>query len=242
MTETPTPAPESQPSPADGAPPVAAPQPAAGPDLSWIGADFQTDGQPDLGRFREHYEGLLAEDARRREAPTAPADGRYDLTIPADLDFGDFKPPEGVKIELLADDPHYAPVFDELQAFLHQKGLPQDTATGLVGLLAKYQAAQHIRAVRETAAEFEKLGATPAARDARVQQVRRSLEARLPADQAQALVEVTRSAGAIRALEALIAKNAGPLAAVQTPQKPSFDGLRGSKLLDAARMAAQPRR
>lgn len=235
---------EDQPS-ADAAPAAVA-EPAtpavndSGPDLSWIGDDFRTDGQPDLARFREHYEGLLAEDARRREAPAAPEDGQYDLSIPADLDLGDYKLPEDVKIQLLTDDPHFAPVFDELRSFLHANGLPQQTATGLMGLLAKYQAAQHVADMRAAQAEYEKLAATPQARDARVNSVKRSLESRLPSDQAQALMAATRTSAGIRAIEALLQRSSGPLAAPASPQRPSFEGLRGSALLAAVNAAQDP--
>lgn len=231
MTEATSPTPDAQPA-ADAAP---APAAAAQPDLSWIGADYQTDGQPDLGKFREHYEGLLAEDARRREAPAAPEDGKYDLTIPADLDLGEYKLPDGTQITLMADDPHFAPIFDQLQAFLHQNGLPQQTASGLIGLLAKYQAAQHIRDEQQANAEYEKLAATPAAREARVNSVRRSLEARLPADQAKALMGAVTTSEGIRAVESLLSKNLGPTAAIPQPQKAALEGLRGSDLLRAVR-------
>ncbi len=231
MTETTTPSPESQVSAGD----APAAQPDSGSDLLWIGQDFHTDGRPDVGRFREHYEGLLAEDARRREAPTAPADGKYDLSIPADLDFGELKPPEGTKIELLTDDPNFAPVFGELQAFLHQNNLPQQTASGLIGLLAKYQAAQSIAADKIYSAEIEKLGPTPGARNARLQSVRHGLANRLPEAQANALLAATQSAAGVQALEALLNRNTGPMAAAPSPQKQALNGLSGSELLRAAR-------
>ena len=232
MTETTTPNPESQVSAGD----APAAQPDSGNDFSWIGQDFQTDGRPDIGRFREHYEGLLAQDARLRDAPTAPADGKYDLSIPADLDYGDLKPPEGTKIELLTDDPNFAPVFGELQAFLQQNNLPQQTASGLIGLLAKYQAAQSIAADKIRAAEIEKLGPTPGARNSRLQSVQHGLANRLPLDQAKALLAATQSAEGVKALEALLARNSGPMAANPSPQKQALNGLHGEALLRAARV------
>jgi hypothetical protein len=226
-----TPSAESQPSTAETAP---APQ-EAGTDLSWIGQDYHTDGRPDLGRFREHYENLLAEDARRRELPAAPQDGKYDLSIPAGLDLGDVKLPEGQAIELRADDPAYAPVFEELQAFMHRNGMTQETASGLIGLLAKYQATQSVQETNALAAEHEKLGPTPAAREARVNTLRRSLLNVLPEQEASELMGTVRSYSALRAIERLIARNTGPMAAPPQPQKQALAGLSGYELLRAAR-------
>jgi hypothetical protein len=231
MTELTTQNPESQVSAGD----APAAQPDTGNDLSWIGQDFHTDGRPDVGRFREHYETLLAEDARRREAPAAPADGRYDLSLPANLDLGNFALPEGQAIQLLTDDPNYAPVFEELQAFMHANGLSQQTASGLMGMLAKYQAAQTALQHKALTAEYEKLGPTPAARDARLSSIRRSLASRLPQNQAQAVMAAMQSAEAIQGLDALLTRSTGPMAAPPQPQKQVLAGLSGSDLLRAAR-------
>ena len=53
-----TPAPEAPPPQTDGAPP-------AGPDLSFIPADFHVDGKPDLAKFQASYQELVARDAQR---------------------------------------------------------------------------------------------------------------------------------------------------------------------------------
>lgn len=212
--------------------PEAAPQ-APSLDLSFIGQDFVKDGQPDLEAFKVHYQDLIAEDARRREAPQAPADGKYDFALPETLDLGDLALPEGMALQLAADDPALAPVFDELGAFLHQQGLPQEAATGLMSIVAKYEAAKVHKNMQAAKAEYEALGPTAAAREARLNKVARALETQLPADQAKALQAAASSAAGVRALEALLTKNLGPRAATPVPASQQFDGLRGSALLRA---------
>lgn len=193
---------EGEGAPADPAP--AAPEPTA-PDLSWIGEDFRADGQVDLGRFREHYEGLLSEQTRRDEAAAQVPDA-YDYALPADFDLG-VELPEGVQISLAADDPEFAPVFEELGGFLRENGLPQAAATGLMGMLAKWQATQVSKGVKEFDAAWNQLGPTEAAREARINNVRRAIETRLPGDDAKALMDLVHDPRAVRAIEKLVTSN-----------------------------------
>jgi hypothetical protein len=220
--------PDASPAPVQEASPQA---PAL--DLSFMGQDFVKDGQPDLEAFRVHYQDLIAEDARRREAPQAPADGKYDFALPETLDLGDLALPEGMSLQLAADDPALAPVFDELGAFLHKQGLPQDAATGLMSIVAKYEAAKVHKNMLAAKTEFEALGPTAAAREARLNKEARALETRLPADQAKALQAAASSAAGVRALETLVAQNLGPRSATPAPASQQLDGLRGSALLRA---------
>lgn len=213
--------------------PAAVPDAAPSLDLSFIGETFIKDGQPDLEAFKAHYSDLIAEDARRREAPQPPQDGRYDFTLPADLDLGELTLPDGTSIVPATDDPALAPVFDEFGAFLHKQGLPQEAATGLMTLVAKYEAAKYQKTMQAAKAEYDALGPTDAARQARIARVQRSLETRLPADQAKALQAAASTAAGIRALEALVAQNLGPRNAPPAPATQQLDGLRGKNLLIA---------
>ena len=54
--------------PGEGAP---APEADAGPDLSFIPTDFVADGKPDLGKFSQHYQDLVAADALTWEPDAA---------------------------------------------------------------------------------------------------------------------------------------------------------------------------
>jgi hypothetical protein len=219
---------------ADPAAPAPAPAPAApAVDLSFVPADFHKDGAPDIDAFRAHYEGLVAEQTKRAEAPKAPEDGRYQFAIPDGLDYG-VKLPEGMKIELAADDPAFAPIFEDLGKTMHELGLPQEAASRLVGLLARYKAAEVAKQYADVEANMAKLGATPAQRDARINTLERSLTNALPGQPVKSLMAAARmSEQAVRALEALVSKSAGPTAGTPVPANAKFDGLRGAALLKA---------
>ena len=220
----------------DGAPAAdaPAPAPAAAPvDLSFVPADFHKDGAPDIGTFKAHYESLVAEATKRAEAPKPPEDGRYQFAIPEGLDYG-VKLPDGMKIELAADDPAFAPLFEDLGKTLHELGLPQDAATKFVGLLARYKAAEVGKQFADIEASMAKLGPTPAARDARINTLERSLTNALPGQPVKALMAAARmDEQAVRALEALVSKTAGPTAGTPVPANAQHQGLRGSALLKA---------
>jgi hypothetical protein len=197
-----------------------APAPAAAPavDLSFVPADFHKDGAPDIDAFRAHYEGLIAEQTKRAEAPKAPEDGRYQFTIPEDLDYG-VKLPDGMKIELATEDPAFAPLFEDLGKTMHELGLSQEAASKFTGLLARYKAAEVAKQYADVEADMAKLGPTPAQRDARINTLERSLTNALPGQPVKSLMAAARmSEQAVRALEALVSKSAGPNAGNPTPQ------------------------
>lgn len=192
--------------------PTEPPAPEATPDFSWMG-EHAPEGKPDWDKFRAHYQDLAADAARRAEmAAGVPQDGRYDWTPPEMKIEG---LPEGVEVKV--DTQTYGALFDELGSFLHEQGIPQSAATGLMGLMTKYEAAKLQSQIAAAKADYEKLGATPAARDARVASVQRSLETRLPGPQAAALMKMAVSAEAVRALESLVAAPTGPRQPVPTP-------------------------
>lgn len=206
------------------------------PDLSFLGEDYVKDGQLDSDAFKERWETLVAEEARRAEnAPDIPEDGNYDLAMPEDLDLKEFGLPEGVEIQPLdPNDETYAPVFEEAKAFMKEHGIGQTAAKGLMGLVAKVEAAKEAKRYAEATAQYETLGATDAARSARMSSIKRAAETRLPADQAEALLSnLTSSPDAVRALETLLVKPAGPKAA-QNPAQKVDPNLRGYDLLKRA--------
>lgn len=207
-----------------------------GPDLSFLGEDYVKDGELNTDAFKERWETLVAEEARRAEnAPDIPEDGNYDLGMPEDLDLKEFGLPEGVEIQALdPNDEAYAPVFEEAKAFMQEHGIGQTAAKGLMGLVAKVEAAKEAKRYSEATAQYETLGATEAARSARMSSLKRAAETRLPKEQADALLsDLTSSPEAVRALETLLVKNAGPKPAQTTVQKVD-PNLRGYDLLKQA--------
>lgn len=213
-------------------PPVDPPadQPANdAPDFGWLPEEYRKDGATDLDGFKAHYEELIADKARRdEEAGQVPE--KYDFALPEDFDLG-VELPEGVKIELDTDNA----LFADFGTLLKENGIPQSVAGGLVGLLAKYQAQQYAELHSAATKEFETLGATDSARNARVSTVQRALETRLPKDQAEALMGAATSAAGVKALEAILK----PRGATPTPAPggANLDGLSPYEKLKAANAA-----
>ena len=168
----------------------------AGPDLSFIPADYMVDGKPDASRFAAHYQELLAEQAKREPAPEA-----YDFAVPQDLTFEGM--PEGFAVELKADDPDFQPLFADLGAVLKEIGAPANAGPKFAGLIARYEAAKYGKQLASLQEEAKILG-TPVQAQGRVATVLRVLETKLPADQVEALKGIAGSAKAVMALEKLI--------------------------------------
>lgn len=184
--------------------PAPVPAPDAGPDLSFIPTDFHTDGKPDLGKFTSHYQDLVAEDAKRREALAGvPEDGKYAFALPEDFDLGIEGLPEGFKIELATDDPDFQPLYAGLSETLKEIGAPAAAAPKFAGLIAKYEAVKYAQAAKAAQAEMAKLG-TSAQQDSRFAAVERGLSTVMPAAEAQAVMSIVRTADALRGLERLL--------------------------------------
>lgn len=199
----PNPNPSAEPTPtADPAPPPV-PSSDAGPDLSFIPSDYHVEGKPDLGKFNEHYQDLVARDAQYSERlAEVPEDGVYDYALPEDFTFGDMDLPEGFTVQL-SDDPDIQPLLGELGEFLKDLGAPKAAGQKIAGLIARYEAAKISKGFAAHKAEMASLG-TPAQQDARIESIRRVMAARLPAEQVKALEAATTSAKGIQALEALL--------------------------------------
>lgn len=222
-----TPAPQTQ----------ASPQADAGPDLSFIPADYHTDGKPDLAKFGAHYNEVVAEAARRQEAlADVPEDGVYDFN--AEVDYGELDLPEGFDVDLAGE--AYQPLYAELGAILKEFGVPKSQAGKLGGLIKKYEAMKYSQAYSAHKAEMAQLG-TPAQQQARMGAIVHKLESTLPAEQAAAIKAATQSAAGIRALETLLAPRSLATPSPQ-PRTADLEGLTGSARLKAInQMAAQKR-
>lgn len=231
--------PQADPSPAvNPAPPMqASPQADAGPDLSFIPADYHTDGKPDLAKFGAHYNEVVAEAARRQEAlADVPEDGVYDFN--AEVDYGELDLPEGFDVDLGGE--AYQPLYAELGAILKEFGVPKSQAGKLGGLIKKYEAMKYSQAYSAHKAEMAQLG-TPAQQQARMGAIVHKLESTLPAEQAAAIKAATQSAAGIRALETLLAPRNLATPSPQ-PRTVDLEGLTGSARLKAInQMAAQKR-
>ena len=179
----------------------------AGPDLSFIPADYHVDGKPDLIKFSASYQELVARDAQRAEADAAAKanvpEGDYTFALPADLKFDGMELPEGYNPALDFEHEGMKPLLGELSGLLKELRAPQDAAGKLMGLLAKHQATEYAQAVAAQKADIAKLG-TPAQVQARVATIGRVLEARLPQEEAAALMGLTSSASALKAIERLL--------------------------------------
>lgn len=217
--------------PADTAPAdlPADPPASEAPDYGWLPEEYRKDGATDLDGFKVHYEELIA-DKTRREEEAGQVPEKYDFALPEDFDLG-VELPEGVKIELDTDNP----LFADFGTMLKENGIPQTVAGGLVGLLAKYQAQQYAALHTAATKEFETLGATESARNARVSTVQRALETKLPKDQAEALMAAVSSAAGVKALETILK----PRGTTPTPAPAgaNLDGLSPYEKLKAANAA-----
>lgn len=192
-------------SPAATPAPEPTPVPDAGPDLSFIPADYHTDGKPDLAKFTAHYQDIVAADAQRREAlADVPEDGKYDFALPEGFAFDGIEGlPEGFKVELATDDPDLQPLYAGLSEVMKEIGAPKAAAGKFAGLIAKYEAVQYARAARDAAAEMAKLG-TEAQQNSRFAAVERGLATVMPAEEAKAVLGIVRTANALRGLERLL--------------------------------------
>lgn len=189
------PAPGGDPAPQNDAPPGGDPAPQdAGPDLSFIPEAFHVDGKPDIEKFKEHY-------GKLREPAVAPE--KYEYLVPEDLNFQELGLPEGMTMKLDLDDPAMQPVLGELSTILKEMGAPAEMGGKVGGLLAKYEASKLGAQIAAQVKEFEQLGTKEQANE-RISAVVRAMEARLPADQVEALQGVTKSAKAMMALEKLL--------------------------------------
>jgi len=177
-----------------------------GPDLSFIGEDFQTDGKPDTAKFATHYAELVARDAQSREnAAAVPEDGVYTYALPEDFKFAEeLGLPADFKVDLLTEDPAMKPLYDDMSAMLKDWGVPAEGAGKAAGLIAKYEAIKMSQAIAAGKAEMQALG-TSAQAKTRIDAVSRLIDAKLPAPQAAALKAATTSAAGVQALERLLA-------------------------------------
>lgn len=204
------PAPDEAPAVEDAAPPADAPAAAeqpvdepAAPDYSFLPEQYRGDDGPDLDGFKAHYDELAAAQAIRDEAMAdVPEDAAgYEFAVPEDLDFGDLELPEDFSVDLKTDDPALAPLFQELGGVLHKHNLPKGATGDIMSVLAKYEATRYSGHYAAAKAEMQALGSSA---QSRIANIERALQAKLPADQMEAIKAATSTAAGVKALESLI--------------------------------------
>ncbi|PZQ99203.1 MAG: hypothetical protein DI533_00400 [Cereibacter sphaeroides] len=158
------------------------------------------DGKPDVGKFSDHYTGMVAADAQRREREAAVPE-KYDFALPADMKFEGMDLPEDFSVNVAEG---FEPLFGELGGVLKELGAPAEAAGKLTGLLARYEAQKASTEFANWKTDMATLG-TPEQQSARAKNVQRALQTKLPAAEAEALFSGPRiSAAGIRALEKLL--------------------------------------
>ncbi len=218
--------------------PVPAPAPAPSVDLSFIPADFHKDGAPDLAAFTAHYQEVITRDAQRAEREAAIPE-TYEFGLPEGFTYAGIEGlPADFAVNLTPDDPTLKPLYDEVGALLKEIGAPGDAGKKLMGVLAKYEAVQYAQGIKAMETDLAKLG-TRTQIEARVSNLQRSIETRLPAEEAQALKDLLRTSGAIKAVERLLTP-----ARATAPTPASAPGLNTEGMTAAQKLAlanAQPR-
>lgn len=150
----------------EGAPQGGSEPQTTAPDFSFIPADYQKDGQPDLAAFSAHYNDLVARDAQAAERAGQIPEA-YQFTPSEGLSFDGIELPEGFSVNLATDDPSLSPLFDELGGFLKEIGAPASAASKVSDLLARYEAVKYSQSYAAHKAEMQALG-TPAQQTARL--------------------------------------------------------------------------
>jgi len=211
---------------------------ATAPDYSWVPDAYKGDNGPDTAKFVEDFDSYAAAkaqlDERLANVPEGP-DG-YDFTLADDLKFDGIEGlPEGFKVESLAEQEAFKPLFQELGSVLHKHGIPGEAAKDINGLLARYEATKVAEGVKAGKAELEKLPNW----QSRIATVERAVASKLDAAQAAALKSAITTADGLKALEKLLSPG-GPKTSTPHPATSGLDQITDpSARLRAARVAGR---
>src|SRR5882724_3824590 len=179
--------PASTPTPTTSTP-TAPSRPADLPEAFW---DTEK-GAVNTAKINEMIVARAADESRRLSLPQKPEDVSLDLPE-------DFKPPDGIDFKW---DPN-KPGYNEIRELVVADGIPQATATKLAALFAKIMVGDQASMRAWEAAEVAKLGANGTARATQVEIGMKGLVGEELAAHAKAM---TRTAGGIQFLEAVLAK------------------------------------
>ncbi len=178
----------------------------AGFDIEKAPKDFTNeDGTYNFEGMFAKYDEYASADAiaaeSRAKVPEKPEGYNEHFLIPDDIDFGELELPDGFKVELDLESPVYKDVFAKAGTLLHKHGLPPEAAQDFVNIFAQMKASEYSSQFTALNADLNTMGNV----DARIANVERIIDSRLPEKEAAALKLATTSADGIRALEKLLA-------------------------------------
>lgn len=213
---------------------------------SFVPENFKgADGKFDTAAFRSNWDELTSFKAQADEAKSAlpqSADA-YEFKLPEN-----FALPEGFDPEALAhtDEEGNKVEFDVhkmidpadpdvklLQAALHEAGASQELMSKLVGIVV----GRELRAVSSAqSGAQDQIKALGPEGKARIDTVTRSIEAKLPKEQASAVLDGITSADALRGVEALLKDSKAPI-----PSAPGHQDLRGMSIDERLQLGLKQR-
>lgn len=171
------------------------------------------DGKYDVAKFRTSYDELAAfkgqEDDRKATLPQEP--GEYAFALPEDHAWPEgfdpakltTKDEQGNEVQfdvsklIDAEDPD----IPLIQSVLHEIGAPKEAMGKIASIVANREMRAVLQAMETAGTEKAALG--PQA-DARIKTVEHALKAKMPAEQAKALLDGITTADALRGYEALL--------------------------------------
>lgn len=177
------------------------------------------DGAYDTAKFRTSYDELAAfkgqEDDRKATLPKEP--GEYAFALPEDHAWPEgFDPTKFVTKDEQGNEVQFDvsklidtedPDIPLLQSVLHEIGAPKEAMGKIASIVANREMRAMLQAME--VAEGEKKALGPQA-DARIKTVDHALKAKMPAEQAKALLDGITTADALRGFEALLKGTASP--------------------------------
>lgn len=224
--------------PVDPAPADPADPPAA-PDFSFVPENFIADGKPDTAAFRTSYDELASFKAQMDEAkaalPAEPTGYEFKVgeghALPEGFDPDLFKDVDADGNEVLFDVNKMInpddPDLPLLQAALHKHGADPALMGELAGILANRELRGVMSATEAAATEKTALGPQG---QSRIDTLSRTIDARLPKEQAAAVKDLLTSADAVRGLETLFKNSSKPVVPVP-PGGVDMDNMSSKELI-----------
>ena len=180
-----------------------------GPDLSFIPSDYRDGDNIDTAKFGQHYLDSIAALSQHEERLQGVPDA-YEFAMPEELDLSDIPLPKDYDHGLKADDP----AFEQLGAWLKENNVPQAAVPGLMGLVAKWRAAEYSKTWAPIHEEYTQI----ANAEQRIQRVEKLLGNRVDGDEAKGLMMAVGTAAGLRALEKLLGNNQHTAPTTRVPQ------------------------
>lgn len=228
-----------------------APEVTGAVDLSFVPEQFKAqDGTPDPTAFRTAFDELATFKAQADEAAAAlPQSAEdYAFAVPEGFEFPQGFNPAVFQMPVMGEDGKQVmengvaktrdmepgdlinpddPDLGDLKAIMHKHGAKPELLGELAGLLAKRELRGMVQAHDDAQAQRTALGANA---QSRIDTVKRAISARLPADQATALMNDLTSADGVRAMEAILKTSTAPVSPAPGT-KPDLDNMSARDLI-----------